>query len=87
MIMAAAKALAGLSPSRSDKNAPLLPRVAESRRVALVVAEAVARQAVAQGEAAIDASADIPGLIRQYVWNPVYIPYERIHRGRATDRD
>ena len=78
MIMAAAKALAGLSPSRADRNAPLLPRVAESRSVALVVAEAVARQAVLDGTAGIDASEDVPGLIREYVWNPAYVPYERV---------
>ena len=32
MIMAAAKALAALSPARADKNAPLLPPIAESRK-------------------------------------------------------
>jgi malate dehydrogenase (oxaloacetate-decarboxylating) len=85
MIMAAAKALAGLSPSRADKSAPLLPSVAESRKVGLVVAEAVARQAIGEGAAAIDRSAPLADLIRDYVWNPVYVHYERIERSRATD--
>jgi len=85
MIMAAAKALAGLSPSGSDKTAPLLPPIADSRKVGLAVAEAVARQAIAEGTAAIDADAPIADLIRDYAWNPVYVPYERIERGRATD--
>ena len=84
MIMAAAKALSGLSPSVADKSAPLLPPIADSRKVALVVSEAVARQAVADGVATID-RAVIAELIRDYAWNPVYVPYERIERGRATD--
>ena len=84
MIMAAAKALSGLSPSVADKSAPLLPPIADSRKVALVVSEAVARQAVADGVATIDRSV-IAEQIRDYAWNPVYVPYERIERGRATD--
>ena len=38
----------------ADKSAPLLPPIADSRKVALVVSEAVARQAVADGVATID---------------------------------
>ena len=62
-------------------------RLAESRKVALVVSEAVARQALAEGVAAIDDAASLPDRIRAYMWNPVYVPYERVdHGGRATDR-
>ena len=85
MIMAAAKALAGLSPSGTDKTAPLLPPIADSRKVALVVAEAVARRAIAEGISGIGIDAPVPELIRAYVWNPVYLPYQRIERGRSTD--
>jgi malate dehydrogenase (oxaloacetate-decarboxylating) len=86
MIMAAAKALAGLSPSRTDKSAPLLPPIAESRKVALVVSEAVARQALTEGVSTIDNAASLPDRIRAYMWSPVYVPYERVeHGGRATD--
>jgi malate dehydrogenase (oxaloacetate-decarboxylating) len=86
MIMAAAKALAGLSPARIDKSAPLLPPIGESRKVAPVVSEAVARQALSEGVAAIDDAASLPDRIRAYMWNPVYVPYERVeHGGRATD--
>ena len=45
MFMAAAKALADLSPARHDKNGRLLPPVTELRKVALAVAVAVAKQA------------------------------------------
>ncbi len=58
MIMAAAKALAALSPAREDKDAPLLPPIADSRKVSLVVAEAVGRQAMADGVA--DADSETP---------------------------
>ncbi|HEY2467882.1 MAG TPA: NAD-dependent malic enzyme [Terracidiphilus sp.] len=85
MIMAAAKALTSLSPSRDDNSAPLLPAVADSRKVAMVVAEAVARQAISEGVAGIEATAPIAGLIRDYAWNPVYVPCELIERTRVTD--
>jgi malate dehydrogenase (oxaloacetate-decarboxylating) len=85
MIMAATKALAGLSPSREDKTAPLLPPIGESRKVAMVVSEAVARQAMAEGVAVIEVEAALRERIREYMWNPVYVPYERIERGRSTD--
>lgn len=78
MMMAAAKALAALSPARQDKNAPLLPPIGNSRKVSLVVAEAVGRQAIADGVAAIDEPAMLPEQLRAYVWEPVYRTYERI---------
>jgi malate dehydrogenase (oxaloacetate-decarboxylating) len=85
MIMTAAKTLAALSPSCIDKSAPLLPPVGDSRKVAIAVAEAVARQAVAEGKAGVDDPDSVPERIRAYVWNPVYVPYERIERTRSTD--
>jgi len=86
MIMAAAKAFAGLSPSKADRSAPLLPPIRESRSVALVVSEAVARQAVAEGVATVGDANSLPDRIRAYVWNPVYVPYDHTHHdGRASD--
>ena len=78
MIMAAARALALLSPAREDKNAPLLPPIADSRHVSLFVAEAVAQQAIADAVAAISDAATLDAQLRAYVWDPVYLPYERI---------
>jgi malate dehydrogenase (oxaloacetate-decarboxylating) len=76
MIMASARALASMSPAREDRNAPLLPPIADSRKVSLIVGEAVARQAIADGVADGD-EADIEEKLRAYVWEPVYRRYER----------
>jgi len=78
MFMAAAHALAGLSPTREDRNAPLLPPIGDSRKVGIVVAEAVGRQAIADGVAEITDPEGLPARLRAYVWEPVYQPYERI---------
>jgi malate dehydrogenase (oxaloacetate-decarboxylating) len=75
MIMTAAKTLASLSPSRNDPDAPLLPPIAESRKTGLIVGEAVARQAIADGVAV--AADNLRALLEDYMWEPVYRPYER----------
>ena len=77
MIMAAARALASLSPARHDKTAPLLPPIAGARKVSLEVGEAVARQAIADGVSTLPATTVRQALL-DYVWEPVYQPYERI---------
>jgi len=78
MIMAAARALARLSPARQDKNAPLLPPIADSRRVSLAVAEAVGKQAIADGVAEVADASTLNEKLRAYVWEPIYLSYERI---------
>jgi len=78
MIMAAAKALAALSPARTDKSAPLLPPIAEARKTSLAVAEAVGMQAMADGVAEAVDAANFADRLRAYVWEPVYLPYERV---------
>lgn len=77
MIMAAARALAGLSPARDDKHGRLLPPIGESRKVGLIVAEAVGRQAIAEGVSELADGDDLKTEIAAYVWEPVYMPYER----------
>jgi malate dehydrogenase (oxaloacetate-decarboxylating) len=78
MIMASAKALAGLSPTIADPGAPLLPPIGDCRKVSLVIAEAVAKQAMQDGTAEAVDDATLRERIRAYVWEPVYQPYERI---------
>ena len=78
MIMAAARTLASLSPARSDKDAALLPPIADSRKVGLIIGKAVALQAIAEGVADAEDAATLEQRLRDYVWEPVYQPYERI---------
>jgi malate dehydrogenase (oxaloacetate-decarboxylating) len=78
MIMAATKALASLSPARADKNAPLLPPIADARKTSAAVAEGVFRQAIADGVAEPTSDAEIAEKLSDYMWEPVYRLYERI---------
>jgi malate dehydrogenase (oxaloacetate-decarboxylating) len=78
MFMAAAKTLASLSPARNDNTAALLPPMADSRKIGLVVGEAVARQAIADGVADGTGEESLKERLLAYVWEPVYLPYERI---------
>jgi malate dehydrogenase (oxaloacetate-decarboxylating) len=80
MFMAAAKALAGMSPTISDKNGSLLPPLRDSRKIALVVALAVARQAVADGTARFGPGENLETLIKEYVWEPVYRDLALVNR-------
>ena len=76
MFMTAARALAGLSPVEKDHNASLLPPLAESRKLSLVIAAAVARQAVAEGLSDLKES-DVEAAVAANVWDPVYLRYDR----------
>ena len=67
-----------LSPMRDDCTRPLLPPVADSRKVSQAVAEAVGRQAIVEGVADLEDPATLRDMIRTYMWEPVYLPYERI---------
>jgi malate dehydrogenase (oxaloacetate-decarboxylating) len=75
MIQAAAKALAELSPTRTDKAASLLPPLETIRDVSRHVAEAVARQAIEEGLAGIGV-AELPQHLEDNIWEPLYIRYE-----------
>ena len=77
MFMAAARALAELSPTRTDKTAPLLPPVDQLREVAQAVALAVAQQAQADGVAARCDETTLATRIAAHVWEPRYQPYTR----------
>jgi malate dehydrogenase (oxaloacetate-decarboxylating) len=77
MFMAAAKALADLSPARQDKNGRLLPPLDTIRAVSATIAAAVARQAQADGVAAPCDAAMLAARIAAHVWEPAYRPYRR----------
>ncbi|WP_333676154.1 NAD-dependent malic enzyme [Dyella sp.] len=76
MFMAAAKAVAALSPTAKDKTASLLPPVDQLREVSFAVAKAVALRAQADGVAAACDEAEAERRIKAFVWEPKYVPYE-----------
>ncbi|MBS1873054.1 MAG: NAD-dependent malic enzyme [Acidobacteria bacterium] len=75
MFMAAAKALAGISPARSSKGGRLLPAVHDLRSVSAAVALAVARRAQADGVADACDGETMSERIQANVWDPIYRPY------------
>ena len=81
MFMAAAKALAELSPARLDARRNLLPPVNALREVAVAVAIAVAAQARREGLAAGIGEHAIADRVREKIWLPGYAPYQRIGSG------
>jgi malate dehydrogenase (oxaloacetate-decarboxylating) len=76
MFMAAARALADLSPARQNKFGRLLPPVTELRSVSVAVAEAVARQAIRDGLADPRGDEVLKAEIRTNIWEPAYLPYK-----------
>jgi malate dehydrogenase (oxaloacetate-decarboxylating) len=84
MLMAAAKALAAMSPARNDPNANLLPPVTALREVSIAVALATALQARKEGLTDC-AEQDIEAAIHAKMWSPHYLPYRRT-RARHDDR-
>ncbi len=77
MIAAAAAALADLSPLRRNPSGGLLPPIRELRDVSRVVASAVAKAAIADGQSGLGMALVEPA-IGALVWEPVYEPYEAI---------
>lgn len=77
MFMAAGKAVASISPTVADRNAELLPPVTELRKVAMTVAQAVARQAQADGVAPLCDPAELDARIAARIWEPRYRPYRK----------
>src|SRR3954452_4866674 len=82
MLMAAARALADISPARLNPNANLLPPVSELRDVSLRVAQAVAMQARREGLTEPMDAGDMYRMIRETMWTPAYGPS---HRRRDPD--
>ncbi|MCX5746210.1 MAG: NAD-dependent malic enzyme [Proteobacteria bacterium] len=75
MFMASARALATLSPASREPTAPLLPPVGELRTVAIVIARAVAKQAMREGVAEPIDDATLEAHIATQIWQPVYREY------------
>ena len=78
MFLAAARAIAGLSPAKHDPQANLLPPLVDIRKLSFHVAVAVAKQALAEDLAHPVLSSDISGTIAAKMWKPVYAKYRRL---------
>ena len=77
MFMAAALALADLSPAKRAANAPLLPAIKDLRDVAAAVARNVARQAQKERVADDLDPVTLDTRIREMMWRPEYRLYQR----------
>jgi len=75
MFMAAASALADLSPALKDHRASLLPPVSEIRTVSKAVARAVAVQAQKDGVAPACTLQQLDQHITEKFWTPAYVDY------------
>jgi malate dehydrogenase (oxaloacetate-decarboxylating) len=78
MIMASAKELANLVPTKKDKSAGLLPSLSDSRQLSRSIALAVGLQAMREGQAKVPDEDTLKQEIQANIWQPEYVPYERI---------
>ena len=83
MFLAAARAIADLSPARHDPRANLLPPLAELRKISFHVAMAVAEQATAEGLTPATANKDLAAAINAKMWEPLYPIYRRVSAGQG----
>jgi malate dehydrogenase (oxaloacetate-decarboxylating) len=77
MFLAAARAIAELSPAKRDPHANLLAPLVEIRKLSFHVALAVAKQAQADGLAAPMSDEAVAAAVRAKMWNPLYATYRR----------
>jgi malate dehydrogenase (oxaloacetate-decarboxylating) len=77
MFMAAARALAQYSTASGGPGAPLLPSLAESRRVSRAIALAVAAAARRDGLADHHENTENERLVDAKMWEPRYLPMKR----------
>jgi malate dehydrogenase (oxaloacetate-decarboxylating) len=73
MLAAAAQAVSELVDT-STRGAPLLPEVEQLRETSVAVATAVIEAAQADGVATVSMTGDVPGQLRELMWQPVYRP-------------
>jgi malate dehydrogenase (oxaloacetate-decarboxylating) len=75
MFLAAARALAEMSPALEDLSAPLLPRLTRIREVSDHIAHAVARCAQEEGIADLVSGSELKSRITATRWSPCYREY------------
>lgn len=77
MILKAAETLSAYSPALQLTGAPILPPLEDAQWIAKKIAVAVALQAIKEGCAQKNNTADIEALIDEIYWEPKYLPFQR----------
>jgi malate dehydrogenase (oxaloacetate-decarboxylating) len=76
MVKAAAQELVRHLPTQKDKQAGLLPPLAQARELGRMIGQAVGRQAVLDGQAQVANEEALERELQANIWEPVYVPYE-----------
>jgi malate dehydrogenase (oxaloacetate-decarboxylating) len=79
MVKAAAEELVRHLPTLKDNQASLLPPLSEARPLGRLIAQAVGRQAIRDGQAQVVDEDALNRELNANVWEPVYVPYQRKH--------
>ncbi len=77
MVKAAAEELVCHLPTRTNKEASLLPPLSEARQLAELIGRAVGMQAIQDGQAQVADDVDLERELQANIWKPVYVPYKR----------
>lgn len=77
MVKAAAEELVCHLPTRTNKEASLLPPLSEARQLAELIGRAVGMQAIQDGQAQVADNVDLERELQANIWKPVYVPYKR----------
>jgi malate dehydrogenase (oxaloacetate-decarboxylating) len=77
MVKAAAQELVRLLPTQKNKQASLLPPLSEVRQQSRLIARAVGRQALQDGQAQVADEESLERELQANIREPVYVPYER----------
>src|SRR5271166_312897 len=77
MVNAAATELILHLPTQKDKQASLLPPIADARKIGRFIAQAVGKQAIEDGQAQVKGEEVLNRELEGNIWDPAYVPYER----------
>lgn len=77
LFIAAARALADYTAKRHDLKDNLLPPLKDIRDISLAIAVAVAKEIIASGLNQIQPPEDLEKYLRDFMWQPVYVPYQK----------
>jgi len=77
MVKAAAEELVRHLPTLKDKQASLLPPISEARPLGKLIAQAVGKKAIEEGQSEFTDEEPLKHEIEAYIWEPAYVPYVR----------